>query len=997
MIQPTELTPAVSPLRTYDKMQQNYFAPLSGNADPAIQNLDDPALQQVATDLTALKQSHSLLNGQLPPDPASVLARSAAHMSAPDIVKQVGQQTVNDMVTQPFHDFIDTWQHDWKAGLMETLGGAAVIGGVVGLEALTGGAATPLIFGVGAALVAPGMVRSWADEVQNPTDSNLIKALVSTSTGVLSVGTPTKGMSGLASSRRLLDEMMGRVAETHDVQDAASLVISGKARETGRQLIRNDVPVEKQLETLHNRPDDLRAQFSRLGMNVNDQGVKDLLARSETADQMRTNVKALRDSGDQEAATALEKELKGYLAADVVPARLKVANDWLFLPNRPYQHVNVGEAITAEPLHVEARDAHTSAILGRLRAVGAGHGFTEANFPVKGVVETFARNRAGDTRGGINQILGHWTEMVSKLGLDEAAVEKTMQGVEEPAIWDTLKPEEKLLGQAWVQMQNVATANELKRGTISTALMGAVPRFFKGVGEGGTGPVVSEQMLNWLKGANVSRSRLYQMAGDLLNDDPEFSPAQLRSELHSRLGPDQQATFAETAPLRAAHDVHGEEITTARKRLAGLKGAQTRVQGQLAKATTAEEKAKFVSKLDDRQAAIDQHLQDVKDSLGDSEHVAAAMELVQHTPKERSAFLRTRPPSKQLVLGSDTIKLWAAGHMMRVNQADFGDALRSHANLGLQQLKDLANMPKWGVGDRVNYAVTPEAKAAGAALPTILPETAFKGPGHPGRIAEQHGYFPIHPAIGKSSDLHYQPALYAHDKTAKEILQALDSTTDSDVHNGLLGALYKTSNLQRAVTFLTPFWHAMNVGGRAVTFFLNDPSVAGAAAKALVHYKLHDPEAYAKLDEEYNMAGGKGADAFQVGNHLKILTKERSGQPEWSGMARTVEGPLDHYMDSWAERGFWNSVKDLQLMGYSYAKHTLREKLGPGHPEVEIRTLAAEYANNLGGMVNPLYMSKLYKHARGLVWFAPSYWGNLPPFDVGDNARFRSSFTVACQ
>src|SRR5206468_1523086 len=102
------------------------------------------------------------------PDPRSAIAKASQHLTAGEIAAKVGEATFQQMIMEPFHQLVDTWQRDPKMGLLETLGGAAVVGGMVALSGTVVGAAA--VFGVGAALVAPGMVSGWLDELQHPSD-----------------------------------------------------------------------------------------------------------------------------------------------------------------------------------------------------------------------------------------------------------------------------------------------------------------------------------------------------------------------------------------------------------------------------------------------------------------------------------------------------------------------------------------------------------------------------------------------------------------------------------------------------------------------------------------------------------------------------------------------------------------------------------------------------------------------------------------------------------
>lgn len=195
---PLVATGAGTPFDVYNSLQNGYFNKLSAPTTPAPPQLSDPTLQAVANQLSALQQTHPVVSGQTPPSTGSVIAKQSANLSAAQIAGEVGKETWQQAVVQPIQDFIHTWQTDPKAGLMETLGGAALVGGLIGLEALTGGAATPFIFAASAALVAPSLIQAWGDELHNPTDSNLVRALVSTSTGLLTVGVPVKWMQGMS-------------------------------------------------------------------------------------------------------------------------------------------------------------------------------------------------------------------------------------------------------------------------------------------------------------------------------------------------------------------------------------------------------------------------------------------------------------------------------------------------------------------------------------------------------------------------------------------------------------------------------------------------------------------------------------------------------------------------------------------------------------------------------------------------------------------------------
>src|SRR5205085_9040927 len=111
--------------------------------------------------------------------------------------------------------------------------------------------------------------------------------------------------------------------------------------------------------------------------------------------------------------------------------------------------------------------------------------------------------------------------------------------------------------------------------------------------------------------------------------------------------------------------------------------------------------------------------------------------------------------------------------------------------------------------------------------PDFLPEHAFRGGiGSVDSKADAAGYAQIAPAIGNLNDLHFRPAVYARKSLAQKIQDAhLNSYSSSELHTGLVGALYKTTGFTKHVIMLSPAWHFMNVAGRAIAFMLNDPAL----------------------------------------------------------------------------------------------------------------------------------------------------------------------------
>ncbi len=340
-------------------------------------------------------------------------------------------------------------------------------------------------------------------------------------------------------------------------------------------------------------------------------------------------------------------------------------------------------------------------------------------------------------------------------------------------------------------------------------------------------------------------------------------------------------------------------------------------------------------------------------------------------------MLRATPKAEELVTGAESIKRAITNHVLRVQRAAYGEALQVHANMGLDRLRGIfgnTNPRHWGA-----QMALPEFRNQ-TEFPDVLPETVFHGARNVEDSAKRLGYFLIHPATGAPEELNYRPALYARDKLANEIAAAGERTTASEQQSGIINALYKVSVASKRFIMYNPVYHFLNVAGRAIAFVGSDPAVAGTALRQLgnpfkaVHELGGDAGAFHDLLQEASMAGMVPATQWNVAEHLRIAQREEDGQHAFPGAIRTFGRAISSAHRDVAERGLWATVDHLQMAGYMYSKQRM---LNRGIPEFEARQLAAVYANNLGGMVNPLYMSRIWRQMKGLVFFAPSYWSTF--------------------
>jgi len=957
-----EQQPALAPLPQlvpYVGMRP-YYAALGQQPQAVMPQVSDPTLQAIQQKLSALQATTPLLQGAQPPHPSSVLAKQQAPMSPLQIVGAAGQQLWQQEVVNPVQDYIKTWQTNPGQALAETALGIGTIAAVVGLEAVTGGAATPVIFAAFGAMAAPALVKSWAQEVTDPTDGHLVQALVSTGSGVLSVGSPVRAFKGIQSARALLNNAIVARKMVVDADAAAGLILGGRS---ATWAIRTGVPLEKQIEVLSPDPEEALRQFQARSVNVEEGTAAAYMAASRSQQALTKRLQTARDAGDLDTVKNLLQEIRGHAKETLAPATLAAAYDHLFIPSTPYTHVPLSPLEGVSPDLHDALNEHEGAIRGLLRELHSGNalqGLHETATRIESVMEQGALDRAAGTAWDMgNRVLSRIEEMARAAGLsglNDERIEPILQALEEPEKWQALldaEPEQAAFAQRLRNISNMLTAGELKHGTVALPLLGRVAHYVRGTtGDQQAEPI--EMFSSWWKNPTGSRSRYWRVAVDDESGAVTFLP-RTRAGIIEKFK--KQTEFYEaTHEHRQVYIANRAAINAARRRFGQLEG----------KRGLGHDDPKVVAAA---RAKIDQMMLEAHSSMG-----RLAPELIGMEYKQLQKLRRAAPATQELVTGGEAVRQMLARHMHRMHMAVIGDGLRSHANLNMQKMRDIFGetpMKTWGAAMEL-----PSFKSKHE-LPDILEDTVFLGQGKNAGSVEDNarrlGYFLAHPAVGRPGDLHHRPALYARGDLANKIKQAEADTSAAGLQNGILDALYNISGTSKRFVMYNPLFHRMNTAGRAFSFLLSDPAMAQSAFKAVGELKK-DSEAYYALLEEAGQAGMVHANQWNVSHHLQLLQREEDGQHHFLGAIRNFGRAINDWHSEHLERGLWNSVDNTQLAAYTYMKARMA---GKGIHGPDARRAAAQYANMLGGMVNPLYMNRMWRHLKGLVWFAPSYWATF--------------------
>lgn len=955
-------TPAAAPLPQlvpYVGMQP-YYSALGQQPVATLPQVSDPTLQAIQQKLSAIQSTTPLLQGSQPPHPSSVLAKQQAPMSPLQIVSAAGQALWSQEVVKPVQDYIKTWQTNPLQALAETAVGVGTIAAIIGLETVTAGAATPVIFGAFAAMAAPSIVQSWAQEVTNPTDGHLVQALVSTGAGVLSVGSPVRAFKGIQTARTMLDLAVNARKDIATADEAAGLLLGGRA---AAGSIRTGVPLEKQIEVLSPDPEQALRQFEVRGVSTEEGTAAAYMAASRTQQALAQRLQTARDAGDLDASKNLLVEIRDHAKETLAPATLGAAYDHLFIPSTPYTHVPLSPLGDVEPELQDTLNEHEGAVRGLLRELHSGNalqGLHEAATRIESVMEQGALDRAAGTAWDMgNRVLSRVEEMARAAGLEglnDEHIEPILQALEEPEKWRELldnEPAQAAFAQKLRNISNMLTAGELKMGTVALPLLGRVAHYVRGVsGDQEAEPI--EMFSSWWRNPTGSRSRFWKAAVDGETGAVQFLP-NTRAKIIAKFKA-QTEFYEATHEHRQLYAANRSRINALRRRFGQLEGVRGLKHDDPAVVAAARLK-------------IDQMMLDAHHSIG-----RLAPELVGMEYKQLKKLRAAGPATQELVTGGEAVRQMLARHMHRMHMAVIGDGLRTHANLNMKRLQDIFGetpMKTWGVA-----MALPQFRETND-LPSIVEETVFFGRGkNAGTVednAQKLGYFLAHPAVGRQGDLHYRPALYARGDLANKIKQAEAGTSAAGLQHGLLDALYNLSGASKRFVMYNPLFHRMNTMGRAASFLLNDPTVARSAFNVVSTLKK-DSEAYYALIEEAGQAGLVHANQWNVSHHLQLMQREEDGQQHFLGAIRNFGRAVNDWHSEHLERGLWNSVDNTQLAAYVYMKARMAAR---GIPEVDARRASAQYANMLGGMVNPLYMGKMWRHLKGLVWFAPSYWATF--------------------
>ena len=328
-----------------------------------------------------------------------------------------------------------------------------------------------------------------------------------------------------------------------------------------------------------------------------------------------------------------------------------------------------------------------------------------------------------------------------------------------------------------------------------------------------------------------------------------------------------------------------------------------------------------------------------------------------------------RPGDREMLEGQDLFRYQIRSFVMDMLKSSHREALMTRASAVVD---DLLQKPGFeGVLKQHAGAVVGKIQEADK-RPDVLPGDAFKDDAEPAQV----GYTRVMGAFGTPRDLNYQPAIFMRSDLAKPYLEAMDkATTVNELHGAMKVAMGVGVSLPKRAIFYSPMIHFMNIAGRTIGQLVADPAGFGGSVGLLIKKYLNDPAMYSYMQTRYHMAGGVPAYRFQVGSHVNSLWEDQHGSNSRALSAiKTPFKTLYHPYEQVVEKGFWKMVDDLGLTAFMAEENRLT-RMGI-HPDIAAMA-AAEYGNNIAGMVNPLYMNKQWSFMRNLTSFAPSYWGSF--------------------
>lgn len=334
--------------------------------------------------------------------------------------------------------------------------------------------------------------------------------------------------------------------------------------------------------------------------------------------------------------------------------------------------------------------------------------------------------------------------------------------------------------------------------------------------------------------------------------------------------------------------------------------------------------------------------------------------------------LSAQPGGRTLVGGFDLPRVAFARYLRQMNQARYRSAWESLAPATATEDMKLAYGAASGL-TLAEHALQDQDKR-----PIVL--NGNINPGERGTDAHQalldHGYEMVMPAMGVRGALNYRPALFGRKDVVGRYRELAQRARDSkDMQSAWAQTFFYKAlfGVPRKLIMGSPAWHGKNVTGRAIVVMLNHPGLATEALFTNLRDRFLNPDMYYQTKLEHWQEGGMPANRFNVAQHLNQLEQELSGQRNFLSQMRHPLGALDNAHANLAEGWFWKTVDDVGTMAYQVQKHRLMTTKA-WMSEQMAGALAAEYSNNVAGMVNPLYMSKLWRIGRQMLFFAPGWW-----------------------
>jgi len=403
---------------------------------------------------------------------------------------------------------------------------------------------------------------------------------------------------------------------------------------------------------------------------------------------------------------------------------------------------------------------------------------------------------------------------------------------------------------------------------------------------------------------------------------------------------------AERAELRAFRERYIRELRPATRELKGLKDQHSEWTASLARW-----KSQAVQVSDD-----------FVRSVGDE----SARALLSMDRDALTAIAQGKHPGGRKLLTGYRLPQVAFGRFLRqMNQTRYREAWQSIA----RTVNDRTIKMAYGAHAPISVQEINlmDADKRPIAVPGDLPS------GVPGAMLE--GYVQVMPSMGRPGSLNYQSPIFARADVAaryKELAQQARSSSElkTSFSRGVYGL---TVGFPKRLIMGSPAWHGKNVTGRYMALLLDQPTMAASALGRVLKERFTNPEAYYQTKLDHWMDGGVPANRHNVHDQLNHLEQQMTGQRTFGGALKSAAGAIPNLHAKLAEGWFWKTIDDVGTAAYLVQKHKIMSTRSWASDRVA-GMLAAEHANNVTGMVNPLYMGKLWKYGRQMAMFAPNWW-----------------------